>query len=117
MTVTVSRQDFLAALQLIDEGHAVHSRQVIERAKEMLKPIARYQWAQIVLLASCFIALAALTRALHLEWPWSADLVICAIIGALTSRTIMHIPRIRLVFAPLGFEIDDVTKAARHVFA
>lgn len=117
MPVIVSRESFLAALQVIDEGRGVHPPEEIERAKAMLKPIAHYQWAQASLLAFCFLALAALTRLVRLDWPWSADLFLCAIIGALASRTIMHISSIRLAFAPPGFEIDDVTEAARHVFA
>ena len=117
MTVTITRQDFIAALNVIDEGRGVHAAREIDRAKAVLKPVAQYQWAQIAMLAFCFLALVALSRPLHLNWPWSGDLILCGFAGALAARAIMHIPRIRLVFAPHGFEIDDVTEAARHVFA
>jgi hypothetical protein len=112
-----TRPQFLAALQVLDEGRVIHSPQELEDAKALLRPIARYQWSQGLLLAACFIALAALARTFQLNWPWSADLIVSAFAAAGISQGVMRISAIRSYFAPVGFELDDVVKAARYVFA
>lgn len=117
MTVSSTRAQFLAALQVLDEGRVIHSPQELEDAKALLRPIARYQWSQGLLLAACFIALAALARTFQLNWPWSADLIASAFGAALTAQGVMRIPATHSYFAPIGFELDDVVKAARYVFA
>jgi hypothetical protein len=117
VTATATRSEFLAALQVLDEGRGVNSAQEIENAKTILRPVARYQWAQGVLLVACFVALATVARMLPLHWPWSIDLIVAAFAAAGISRGVMHVAPIRSLFAPVGFELDDVVKAARYVFA
>ena len=117
MTTSATREEFLAALRLLEEGRSVHSTAELTLAKEVLKPIVRYQWPQIALVSICFVAAAILAINLFPAWPRYAPVFAAGLVGPLTAAFIMRIPSARPLFVPAGFEVQDVTRASRYVFA
>lgn len=113
----MTRDEFLDAVRVLEEGRSAHSLYVFEDAKDAMKPIARYHWRQVGV--SVFFLLLGGFAASELlpAWPWFAAYFTLAMAGAFVSLAVITLPPLRFLFVPAGFRAGDVSRAAYHVLA
>lgn len=110
----MTRDEFLDAVRVLEEGCPTHSLYAVENAKDAVKSIARYQWRQIILLAPCVVFAGLAAPDVLPDWPWFAAYFTLAMAGAFAAYAIMTMSPLRFIFVPAGFRAGDVSRAASY---
>jgi hypothetical protein len=108
----MTRDEFLDAVRVLEEGRPTHSLYAVENAKDAIRSIARYHWRQVILLAPCVVFAGLAASDVFPNWPWFSASFTLAMAGAFATYAIMTMSPLRFIFVPAGFRAGDVSRAA-----